>query len=187
VRLENSFAVPAPPEQAWALLMDVPRVIPCMPGASLEETVDDSRWKATVAVRLGPISLTFQTDVRREEADETARRARLSAKAREARGRGNATATIDSSLTPDDGGGTRVDLVTDLRLAGPLAQYGRRGLVQSVSSELLTQFAHCLKEQLAATPARPEPPVAPRHDALGGIRLGLAALWHSLGRALHRR
>jgi len=100
VRLENSFEVPAPPEQAWALLMDVPRIIPCMPGAKLDETIDDSHWKATMAVKLGPISLSFITDVAREEEDESARRAKLSAKAREARGRGNAQATIESTLTP---------------------------------------------------------------------------------------
>ena len=87
MRLENSFEVPAPPEAAWDLLMDMPRVIPCMPGAKLDETLDDSNWKATVQVKLGPISLAFATDVKREEADEAARRTKLSARAREARRR----------------------------------------------------------------------------------------------------
>jgi uncharacterized protein len=185
VRIENSFAVPAPPEQAWALLMDVPRIVPCMPGATLDEAVDDRRWKATMAVKVGPISLSFETDVKREEADDAAHRARLSARAREARGRGNASATIESWLTPQ-ADGTRVDLVTDLQLAGAVAQYGR-GLVQSVSSELITQFAKCLEAELAAAPERPpapEPESKPK--PIGGVRLGLGALWHSLERALHR-
>jgi carbon monoxide dehydrogenase subunit G len=137
VRLENSFEVPASPEAAWALLMDVPRIIPCMPGATLDETLDDENWKATMAVKLGPISLSFKTDVKREASDEGARRAKLSARAREVRGRGNASATIESSLTPQNGG-TKVDIVTDLQLAGPVAQYGR-GLVQDVSSQLVGQ------------------------------------------------
>src|SRR5436309_14861383 len=130
--------------------MDVPRIIPCMPGAKLDETVDGSHWKATMAVKLGPISLSFITDVTREEEDESARRAKLSAKAREARGRGNAQATIESTLTAQNGG-TRVDIVTDLQLAGAVAQYGR-GLVEDVSSQLVTRFADCLQKQLAATP-----------------------------------
>ena len=70
MRLENSFEVPASPEAAWALLMDVPRIIPCMPGATLDEAVDDENWKATMAVKLGPISLSFKTDVKREQSDE---------------------------------------------------------------------------------------------------------------------
>ena len=184
MRLENSFEVPAPPEQAWALLMDVPRIIPCMPGATLDEAVDDEHWKATMAVKLGPISLSFKTDVAREEADVAARRAKLSAKAREARGRGNASATIESSLTPQNGG-TQVDIVTDLQLAGAVAQYGR-GLVADVSSQLVGQFADCLKKQLAASPKEAAAAVEAQSRPVGGLRLGLAALWRSFARLFRR-
>ena len=184
MRLENSFEVPAPPEQAWALLMDVPRIIPCMPGATLDEAVDDEHWKATMAVKLGPISLSFKTDVAREEADVAARRAKLSAKAREARGRGNASATIESSLTPQNGG-TQVDIVTDLQLAGAVAQYGR-GLVADVSSQLVGQFADCLKKQLAASPEEAAAAVEAQSRPVGGLRLGLAALWRSFARLFRR-
>jgi uncharacterized protein len=185
VKLENSFEVPAAPERAWALLLDVPRIIPCMPGATLDEAVDDENWKATMAVKLGPISLSFKTDVRREETDEAARRAKLSARAREARGRGNASATIESSLTPQDGG-TRVDIVTDLQLTGPVAQYGR-GLVQDVSSQLVGQFADCLKKQLAAaTPEEAKTAAAGQARPVGGLRLGFGALWRSLVRLFKR-
>lgn len=184
MKLENSFDVPAPPEQAWALLMDVPRIIPCMPGATLDETVDDEHWKATMAVKLGPISLSFKTDVAREETDEAARRATLSAKAREARGRGNASATIVSSLMPQNGG-TKVGIVTDLQLAGAVAQYGR-GLVEDVSTQLVGQFADCLKKQLAAGPSEAAAAVAAQSRPVGGLRLGLGALWRSLLRLFRR-
>jgi uncharacterized protein len=185
VKLENSFDVPAPPEQAWALLMDVPRIIPCMPGATLDETVDNDNWKATMAVKLGPISLSFKTDVKREESDEAARQAKLYARAREARGRGNATARIESSLTPQNGG-TKVDVVTDLQLAGPMAQYGR-GLVQEVSSQLVGQFADCLKKQLAAaTPEEAAAAMADQARPLSGLSLGVAAVWRSFARLFRR-
>ena len=185
MKLENSFEVPASPEQAWALLIDVPRIIPCMPGATLDETVDEANWKATMAVRLGPISLSFKTDVKREEADEASRRAKLSAKAREARGRGNASATIESSLTPQNGG-TRVDIVTDLQLTGAVAQYGR-GLVGDVSSQLVTQFADCLKAQLAATPQEAAAAVEEQSRPVSGLRLGFGALWRSVRRLFGAR
>jgi carbon monoxide dehydrogenase subunit G len=181
VRIENSFEVGAPVEDAWALLMDVPRIVPCMPGAQLTETVDDDHWKAKMAVKLGPISLNFDTSIARESVDEAARRAVLSADAREARGRGSARATIESSLAAQDGG-TRVDIVTELALTGPVAQYGR-GLVQSVAAQLTASFASCLQQQLApaatngasATAAAAPPPQAqPR--PVSGLRLGLNAL-----------
>jgi carbon monoxide dehydrogenase subunit G len=184
VRIESSFEVPATAEQAWDLLMDVPRVIPCMPGATLTETVDETNWKAKMSVKLGPIALSFDTDVKREEADEEAHRARLSAQARESRGRGAAAATIESSLAALDGG-TRVDVVTELQLTGAVAQYGR-GIVQDVSQQLVKSFADCLKAQLSATPAEAEAAIAGQARPVGGLRLGLGAFWRSLTRIFRR-
>jgi carbon monoxide dehydrogenase subunit G len=148
VRLENSFAVAAPLESAWLLLNDVPSVVPCMPGAELLEGGADDTWKAKLSVKLGPIALQFLTDVRREQVDEAARRIVLSAKAREARGRGNAQATIESRLVEADGG-TRVEITTDVRLQGTVAQYGR-GIVSDVASRLTEQFAACIARKLSA-------------------------------------
>jgi uncharacterized protein len=187
VKLENSFEVSATPEAAWDLLMDVPRVIPCMPGAELVETVDDSNWKARMKVKLGPISLSFLTDVSHEEVDDAARRVRLAAKAREERGRGAANATIESSLGQADGR-TKVTTVTDLTLTGAAAQYGR-GLVQDVAAQLLKSFADCLEQQLTVPPrevgAEPPPPTQLARP-VSGIRLGLNALRSSLARFWRR-
>jgi hypothetical protein len=184
VRIENAFEVPARPEAAWALLMDVPRIIPCMPGAKLDETVDESNWKATMNVKLGPISLAFATDVKRESIDEAARHAVLSARAREARGRGQAQATIESALEPVDDG-TRVTIVTDLTLSGPVAQYGR-GLVQDVSSQLVASFAECIKAQLDGEGEKAEAAVAAQAKPVGGLGLGLRAVRRSIGRLFRR-
>ena len=184
MRLENSFEVPAAPEAAWELLIDVPRVIPCMPGATLDETVDDATWKATMEVKLGPISLTFATDVKQEALDEAARRAKLSARAREARGRGAAQATIESSLTGVNGG-TRVDIVTDLSLAGAVAQYGR-GIVEDVSSQLVTRFAECLKAQLAAAPEEAQGAKEAQAKPVSGLSLAFGALGRGISRFFRR-
>jgi carbon monoxide dehydrogenase subunit G len=184
VRIESSFEVPVAPEKAWDLLMDIPRVVPCMPGATLTETVDDTHWKAKMNVKLGPISLTFDTEVTREVADEAARRATLSARAREARGRGAAQATIESTLAALDGG-TRVDVATDLALTGAVAQYGR-GLVEDVSQQLVKSFADCLRAQLVAAPEDAAAAVAAQAKPVGGLRLGLGAIWRRITRVVRR-
>jgi uncharacterized protein len=188
VRLENSFEVPAAPERAWDLLMDVPRVVPCMPGTELTETVDDSTWKARMRVKIGPMSFAFATDVKREDADEAARRARLSARAREERGRGGGQATIESTLVPVDGG-TRVQLVTELTLQGAVAQYGR-GMVEDVSAQLVDRFAECLQAELTkpedGAPAREAAPTRPA-EALSGLPLILGALRRAVARIFRRR
>jgi hypothetical protein len=199
MRLENTFQVPASAEDAWVLLNDLPRVVPCMPGAELKEVLGDDHWTAVMHVKLGPIALHFDTDIKREEADAGARRVVLVAKAREQRGRGRAEAKIESSLTEGDSG-TDVTIVTDLTLQGTVAQYGR-GIVADVSSQLTDQFASCLADKLsaqsngaaaatgapaadsgtdapAAAAGTPAPAAAPTPvKPVGGLSLGLKAMW----------
>jgi uncharacterized protein len=168
VKLENSFTVDAPAEAAWDLLMDVPRIVPCMPGAALDEVVDDSHWKATMQVKLGPIGLTFATDVERTEADEAAKRVVLKANARDVRNRGRAEATIESSLAPANGA-TRIDLVQD------------------ISSQLVTSFAQCLQAQLSAAPEEAEAATAAQAKPVGGLGLFFGAMRRKLARLFGRR
>ncbi len=182
--IENSFDVTAPRQRAWDLLMDVPRVIPCMPGAELSETVDDTHWKAKLGVKLGPISLTFATDVEQTEADEPGGTVLLTAKAREVRGRGGAQATIRSTLTELDGK-TRIDIATDLSLSGAVAQYGR-GIVHDVSAQLVSQFAECLEAQLAGSREEAEAAVESASKPVSGMGVGFRAFRSTVSRALGR-
>ena len=183
MRLENAFDVPASPATTWALLNDVPRVIPCMPGAELDEVVDDDTFKVTMHVKLGPVSLQFATDVKREEADEEALRTTLTVRARELKNRGGASATMVSSLEPADEG-TRVTIVTDLQLQGTIATTGR-GIVADVAGQLVSRFADCLAGQLEAEDGGgTAPAVAPK--PVGGIGLVSRALLRPLTRLFHR-
>ena len=184
MRIENSFTVEAPPEKAWALLMDVPRVVPCMPGATLDETVDDSHWKATLQVKIGPIGLTFATDVERMEVDEAARKVTLAANAREKRNRGRASATIESALAPEDGK-TRVDIATDLTLSGSVAQYGR-GMIADISSQMCSSFASCLEAQLGESTEEAEAAVVSQSKPISGLSLFFGSLIRKIKRVVRR-
>ncbi len=184
MKLENSFQADAPPEKVWALLMDVPRIIPCMPGAKLDETVSDSNWLATMQVKLGPIGLTFATDCKRTNVDEAARSVTLTADARETRNRGRANATILSSLTPENGG-TRVDITTDVSLAGTLAQYGR-GMIEDISSQMVTSFANCLQAQLGNSTEEAEAAVAAQAKPISGLSLFFSSIGRRIGRLFGR-
>jgi carbon monoxide dehydrogenase subunit G len=175
VRIENAFEVPATPDAAWELLIDIPRVVPCMPGAEIERTIDESTWEVLQRVKLGPISLQFRSELRRTVLDEANRRAVLAVSAKEARGRGGAEATIESALEPV-GDGTRVTVVTELELRGTVAQYGRP-VLGSVAEDLTARFADCLagllENEAASVPPDPVQPV-------GGLRLVLGSLWRRL-------
>ena len=150
MRLENAFAVPAPVETAWAVLLDVERVAPCLPGAALDGG-DGTDFSGSMTIKLGPVTSRYRGTVRIEHADERARRAVLRARARDARGDGTASATITTQLEPA-GDGTRVQVVTELQVSGPAAQFGR-GVMQDVSGKLMRQFADCLAEEMGVTGA----------------------------------
>ena len=179
--IENGFEVAASPEAAWALLVDVPRVVPCMPGATLERTVDDTTWEVLQRVKLGPISLQFRSEVRRTELDPAARRATLTIKAREVRGRGGAEATIRSALSTVDGG-TRVDIATELDAPGrcravrtPRRRQRRRGADAAVRGvPRLDARERRERRRRRRHPCEAKP--------VGGIRLFFRALWAKLFR-----
>jgi len=199
--IENDFEVPAPTETVWDYMLDIEKVVPCMPGASLTETVDDTHWKGKLTMKLGPVSLNFKGKVEMSERDDSAHRVVLKASGMEARGKGAASATVTSTLESFDGG-TRVHVVQDLKISGQAAQFSR-GMMQDVSTKLTKQFADCLKANMsvdqeapsAATPDAAEPgadatPVrtAPRAEAkpVGGISLVLGALASAIARFFKR-
>jgi hypothetical protein len=142
VELTNEFTVGVPTEQAWALLTDVERIAPCMPGAELQE-VEGDEYRGVVKVKVGPITAQYKGRASFVERDVPGLRAVLRAEGRETRGQGNASATISASLHPD-GEGTRVAIVTDLAVTGRVAQFGR-GVLADVSNKLLRQFVDCLE------------------------------------------
>ena len=158
MEFDNSFEVPLPPDKAWPVLMDIERIAPCMPGAQLTEVVDKTTYKGNIAVRLGPVALTFAGTVKFEAIDDAARTARVKAQGADAKGRGGANAAASFRLEPTPAG-SRVLVHTDLALSGAVAQYGRGvGMIQATAAQLMKQFAENLKAQLAAAAAAPTPP-----------------------------
>ena len=137
MELTNDFEVAAPIQVAWAVLTDVERIAPCLPGAELRE-VEGDEYRGVVKVKVGPITASYQGTARFTELDEDGHRAVLRAEGRETRGQGNATAEITASMMPS-GSGTKVSVLTDLSITGRVAQFGR-GVLADVSSKLLDQF-----------------------------------------------
>jgi uncharacterized protein len=145
VKLVNELVVPMAPEDAWAVLLDVERIAPCLPGASVEAAAE-GEFRGTMAVKLGPIISRFEGTLRIEETDAAAGRAVLHARAREGRGQGTAAATITSTMARVSEG-TRVVVETDLRITGVAAQFGR-GVMQDTSAKLMARFAECLAAEM---------------------------------------
>jgi uncharacterized protein len=167
IELDNSFTVPVPPEQAWDVLLDVERIAPCMPGASVT-SVDGDEIAGQVKVKLGPLSLSYKGTAKFTEKDPASHTIAIQASGKETRGAGTASATVHAGLKPGDGEGqTLVSIHTSLNVTGRPAQFGR-SLLPEVSGKLITQFATNLAALIDSTrtPAEAAPAeAAPASDA----------------------
>lgn len=168
IKLENSFVLDMAPDQAWALLNDVERIAPHVPGAKLTEVAGDE-YLGTVAVKLGPITAQYKGTATITSRDDAARRLTLVGKGRDIRGQGTAGADLVATVVPQ-GAGSRVDVATDVQVTGKVAQLGR-GIMQDVSSRLIDQFVANLAraeggQVVAAPPAAA--PAAPAPAAVAG-------------------
>ncbi len=146
MELEHSFTVPVPMERAWDVLLDVERVAPCMPGATLD-SVDGDEIHGRVKVKVGPINMTYAGTARFVEKDKHTGVVRLEASGKETKGAGTASAVVRSVLE-DKGDHTDVVVLTTLNVTGKPAQFGR-GVMNEVGGKLLSIFATNLAALLA--------------------------------------
>jgi carbon monoxide dehydrogenase subunit G len=155
MEFDNTFTVAAPIDDVWAAMLDVERVAPCVPGASVIEQTGDNAYKVAIKVRLGPVSMTYNGDVEIVEQDDDARRAVMSAKARESRGQGTADAKVEMRLRQEDGA-TQGAIHTDVAISGKAASMGQ-GIIGDVSARLIDTFAGNLAQMLSGPEAAPVP------------------------------
>ena len=145
-QLVNEFTVNRPIEEAWAVITDVERIAPCLPGAQLQE-IEGDVYRGVVKVKLGSITPQFKGQATFIDRDDPGHRAVLKAEGRDTGGRGNAAAEITAqaeSLSPTS---TRCIVTTDLHITGRVAQFGR-GILGDVSKKLMAQFASNLNTML---------------------------------------
>jgi uncharacterized protein len=157
LQIENSFEVGAPPDAVYAFLLDVNRVVACVPGAALDEVVDPNTFKGKVKIKVGPVTVAYAGTARIVDRDDANRSAVLQGEGRETTGPGNARARATMQVAAS-GTGSLVTVSTDFTVAGRVAQFGR-GLMEDVSKSLVAQMADCIKSKLE-TAAAPQPVAA---------------------------
>lgn len=168
MKLEQTFEVDAPLERVWEALIDVQRVAPCLPGATITEAGEDGTYEGTFSAKVGPASVSFKGTLKMENVDEASHTATMQANGSNRRGQGGAKATIVSRVSEKEGGGTKVEIDTDYTITGPLARLGRGGMIEDVGNRLLRDFASCLEQQLAYEEAKEAAPVETAASAPSG-------------------
>ncbi|MEW1856887.1 SRPBCC family protein [Pseudarthrobacter oxydans] len=147
MEMTNTFTVPVPPDEAWPVLLDLQRIAPMLPGASIT-SVDGDEYEGKAKIKVGPITAEYVGVARFIEVDEKGRRAVIQARAKDARGQGNMSATITARLEPEANGAT-VIVQTELDMTGKIAQFGR-GVINEAATAILGVFAQRLAVEMTS-------------------------------------
>jgi carbon monoxide dehydrogenase subunit G len=173
MKIEHEFTVARPPDQVWDFFQDIPSVAQCLPGADLLGESDDGSYDGKLAVKLGPLSASFEGKAT-VTPDPAAKSAVIEGKGVDKSGGSRGQVKVSYQIRPD-GTGSKVDVDADITLSGPVAQFGRTGLVNEMSKRLIGEFVQCLEGKLAAeTPAEASQVEA---GEVKGISLFFASLW----------
>jgi uncharacterized protein len=181
--IRNEFEVAQPVEKVWQFFGDIPSVAACLPGTELTKDLGDDNYEGTVAVRMGPVKLSFAGKAHIAERDDAARRMVVDASGAEARGRGQASMMLTVSLAQTSRG-TKIDVAQDLQLAGAAAQYGR-GMISDVTTVLMRDFSANVAKSIDAV-ERGESPAQVTAAPASGFALGLRAARMALTRVFRR-
>jgi uncharacterized protein len=172
VRIEKKFDVPEPVETVWAFLSDPRKVVTCVPGAQITEQIDDRNYKGAISVKVGPSVSDYKGQVQILRIDPAAYEIEILGKGQETRGKGSASMKMTGKLRPLENGGTEVISLSELGLAGILAQMGSR-IINEVSNIMFAQFTNNFRQKLQSNSGA-EPAGTPK--PIGAVGLAFSAL-----------
>ena len=151
MQLDSSFSVVAPIDTVWTTVMDFERVVGCVPGAQIVSKLSDDAYQGVMKVKIGPVSMEYKGQITVVERDEAARKASFQGRAQESRGQGTADGTATLQLSEVDGTTTGV-VTAEFALGGKVAAMGK-GVINSVTEQMVGLFAKNLQALVMEEPA----------------------------------
>ena len=151
MKITQQFEVKRPVQVVWDFFQDIPEVAQCLPGAELISDDGNGTYTGRVAVKLGPMSATFDGSAT-VTPDAAARTGLIDGKGEDRRGKSRGAVKVTYALAPSaDAKSTSVTVDADVTLTGAAAQFGRGGLITEMSNRLIAEFVQCCEGKLAAT------------------------------------
>ena len=173
MKISQEFVVERPPTDVWTFFQEVPAVAQCLPGAALESQSEDGSYEGNLAVKLGPMTATFEGKCVITP-DEPNMSAKIDGRGVDKKGGSRGQVSVVYRID-DDPSGCKVVIDADVTLSGPAAQFGRTGLISEMSKRLIGDFVNCLEGKLEATTE--EEADAIKASDVSGISLFFSSLW----------
>ena len=148
MKIVKTMIVNGSVDRTWDFFQDVPKVATCFPGANLTELTDDGIYKGNVSIKLGPFKATFEGEATYEP-DQQQKSGKLEGKAIDKRGGSRSRLLLNYKLMAMDGEKSQVDFDADIQLAGPIAQFGRIGVIEEAAELLIAEFVSNVEEMMS--------------------------------------
>lgn len=178
MKISQSFTVEKSRDAVWALFQDVPALAKCMPGATLTEDKGDGTYSGQVAIKLGPFTASFEGEAKHLP-DAVTHSGHVDGKGIDKRGGSRSRMSMDYVLN-GEGDRTEVTVDADVQLSGPIAQFGRIGVIEETAKLLIGQFVGNIEKSLGASsdpqpdqaaPAEPKLEPTEATNSLNGLAL----------------
>ncbi len=150
VETQQSFTVSRSPADVWSFFANIAHVVPCLPGASLTRPPAGEHIEGKISVKLGPITANFAGQARIIR-DDARQRGVIMGAGKDQSGGSRAAGEVEYILEPAGNGRTQVTLAIRALLVGPLAQFGRSGIVEDLVARITEAFARNLEARLTGT------------------------------------
>jgi len=147
MKIVKSLIVSSGVDRTWDFFQDVPKVAACFPGANLTEQTDDGIYKGNVSIKLGPFTATFEGEATYEP-DQQQKSGKVVGKAIDKRGGSRSRLLLNFKLRGVDGEKSQVDFDADIQLAGPIAQFGRIGVIEEAAELLIAEFVSNVEQSM---------------------------------------
>ena len=153
VQIDKTYPMPCSAEVAWDFLQNLEAVAGCMPGAKITERLDAGRYKGTVTVKVGPVTMSFRGEVEMKDVDPAARTLRLLGKGTDSTGSSAASMNLTARIEAAEGGLCTLAGASDVSMSGKAAAFGGR-MMNTVADQILKQFADNFATQVSALQAQ---------------------------------
>lgn len=180
--INKTFLVERPIKEVWEFISDPHKVVTCVPGAQLTETIDDKNYKGTVTMKIGPVSTSFNGQISLTELDETSHSMQITGKGVDTKGKGSANMVLSGNLVAKGDQTTEVTNDMDISITGKLAQFGSR-MIADVSDQVFQQFLTNFRSQLdkqSASSSADESTSAKEVEPLNAVSLFFSMIWASI-------
>jgi carbon monoxide dehydrogenase subunit G len=178
VELDKTYPVAASANAAWKLLQDIEAVASCMPGAEITGQSDETHFKGTVKIKVGPAVASFRGDIEVQGIDAEKRELILLGKGSDTKGTSSASMLLTASIR--ETGSDQCELIghSEVTVNGKMANFGGR-MMDAISQKILQQFADNFSNKVIAMGEGADAEAAAVRVASAPQELnGLSLVWH---------